>query len=274
MTVQWNMLAGAPDIGERFNQGFEAGRQRQAQSALGRAVQGDPRGMNVLAGLNPQAYMQLRQMGEQKQERGQAQQQQQQEQITRAAQTLGPIYQEMARLPYEQRRPYLQRIAPRLTARGIPESIIADYDPTDDNLQADIALSRERTQQQPTNIQREVEYYRSIGRPDMADQLLQRHAEGPPVVFDVTGDGAPDLVPRSYFNNAPAPSAAPAEVPVVNTPEEARNLPPGTEFQTPDGRRMRVPGAPQAQGGASPSGSQTFPAGLDWLTPIVRGLND
>jgi hypothetical protein len=39
--------------------------------------------------------------------------------------------------------------------------------------------------------------------------------------------------------------------PVVASPEEARRLPPGTEFRTPDGRVMRVPGG----AGASRAGS-------------------
>jgi hypothetical protein len=37
-----------------------------------------------------------------------------------------------------------------------------------------------------------------------------------------------------------------ADLPTVASPEEARNLPPGSEFRTPDGRVLRVPG-----GGAS-----------------------
>lgn len=37
---------------------------------------------------------------------------------------------------------------------------------------------------------------------------------------------------------------APRNVPTVASPEEARKLPPGTEFRTPDGRLLRVPGGP------------------------------
>lgn len=73
------------------------------------------------------------------------------------------------------------------------------------------------TEQHPTNIQREIEYYRSIGRNDLAQQLMENHAEGAPVLFDVTGDGVPDLVPRSYVRQqggaSPAPQVTPQSSP-------------------------------------------------------------
>lgn len=69
-------------------------------------------------------------------------------------------------------------------------------------------------------------------------------------VYGMYGDG-------SFANpgGAPAPAAALPSAPSgpvsVQSPEEARRLPPGTEFRTPDGRTMRVPG------GAAP-GQQPF----------------
>lgn len=44
------------------------------------------------------------------------------------------------------------------------------------------------------------------------------------------------------------------DIPTVASPEEARRLPPGSQFRTPDGRTMRVPGG---GGGNAPGG---FPA--------------
>lgn len=41
------------------------------------------------------------------------------------------------------------------------------------------------------------------------------------------------------------------DIPLVNSPEEARGLPPGTEFRTPDGRRLRVPGGTAGNGGGN-----------------------
>lgn len=45
-----------------------------------------------------------------------------------------------------------------------------------------------------------------------------------------------------------------ADIPVVASPEEARRMPPGSEFRTPDGRVMRVPGggSGNAAGGFRP----------------------
>lgn len=48
------------------------------------------------------------------------------------------------------------------------------------------------------NIQREVAYYRSIGRDDLAQQLLRRHAEGPPMALN-NGDGTYTIVPPSQI---------------------------------------------------------------------------
>lgn len=59
------------------------------------------------------------------------------------------------------------------------------------------------------------------------DAALQ---SGPPPEFTPGSPAAP-AAPA-----APAPAAAPGGIPVVSSPEEAAKLPPGTKFQTPDGR--------------------------------------
>lgn len=56
----------------------------------------------------------------------------------------------------------------------------------------------------PTEFQRNYEYLQRTN-PTAASDYLARQTESQPVVFDVNGDGAPDLVPRSYFNQQPAP---------------------------------------------------------------------
>lgn len=55
------------------------------------------------------------------------------------------------------------------------------------------------------------------------------------------------------YNSGVGASGGSGEIPTVATPEEAQRLPPGSQFKTPDGRILRVPG-----GGAS-NGTGGFP---------------
>jgi hypothetical protein len=244
MTVMWNALLNQEDPGRRFEAGVQQGRQRRGDRAFSRAVTGDPRGMPELARTNPQAYMQLQQFGEQKQNRAQGEQEAQRRQIAEAARALGPIYQQLAQMPYEQRRPYLQQVAPRLAARGIPEQMIAEYDPTDQNLQADIALSVQHGGEGFTLGEGQVRF----------DSTGRQIAQGPAPrtrYYPVAPGGR--LVPDPAQGGAATTVAPPA---------------PGT---VEDGYRFRggnpadpANWEPVSQGGASPSGSQTFPADGRW----------
>lgn len=64
---------------------------------------------------------------------------------------------------------------------------------------------KDETANQP-NIAKEVDYYRSLGRDDLAQQLLQHHAEGPPVMVE-NGDGTKTLYPRAMLGQtATAPT--------------------------------------------------------------------
>lgn len=73
------------------------------------------------------------------------------------------------------------------------------------------------------SIQREVDYYRSIGREDLAQQLLENHAEGAPVLFDVTGDGVPDLVSRAEVRRRTGQGGG-QPAPQTQTPEQLTAL--------------------------------------------------
>lgn len=57
---------------------------------------------------------------------------------------------------------------------------------------------------------------------------------------------------EAYNKGAGAPTS---DIPTVTSPEEAKRLAPGTQFKTPDGRLMRVPG------GAASDGGGNFPLG-------------
>lgn len=196
-------------------QAFGAGRQMAMQDREYRRVEGARSNVQRLASVGDYAGAQreaatagqfdwassLGQLDEHQQERALGE-----------AQAGGEAARAIRQLPPEQRATAFQQFAPLLRSRGFSDEELAAHsadlsDGALDNLigQADtvariLTAGWARSGGQPTNIQREVEYYRSIGRPDLAEQRLTNHAEGGPVLFDINGDGAPDLVPRSYFN--------------------------------------------------------------------------
>jgi len=181
MNIRWELLGPPVDIGARFNEGMERGRAMRIQgtqdSALA-ALAGDPTNQSALAGLtavNPALGMQVQNMALQREQltarRGIGQQaargdlsgarsaalgigdfdsakqlaamsEDQRKQLGETATVLTPIYRQLEEMPYEERKPFLASIAPRLAARGIPADVIAEYDPSDANLQADIALGK------------------------------------------------------------------------------------------------------------------------------------
>lgn len=61
------------------------------------------------------------------------------------------------------------------------------------------------TTEQPA-IAKEADYYRSIGRSDLADELLQRHAEGGPLIAN-NGDGTFTIVPQALVHGQQPPQA-------------------------------------------------------------------
>ena len=211
MAINWGILSNAlaSNPGQALQQGMEQGVTR---SALGAMVQNpnDPRAMNALAAFNPEAAfaMQGRQ-AQQRQMTGQAEEQElenRRNNIIMGASFLEGVTDEAGFQAARQRA-----ASAGIRLEGVPET----YDPNFVNqvrqtAQSLIAAHQRRSPQgQPPSIQREVEYLRSIGRNDLAEQRLQNFGEGAPVVFDVTGDGAPDLVPRSYFRQGqPVPQGS------------------------------------------------------------------
>lgn len=108
-----------------------------------------------------------------------------------------------------------------------------------------------RAPQQPTSFQRDYEFIRERN-PELAETYFRNQAEGSPVVFDMNGDGAPDLVPRSYFNQQ---GAGQDEVlPPPTRPGEIRN---GYRYRGgPVGEQSSWE---PVEGGAGGNRPQTFP---------------
>lgn len=132
MAANWNALMNAPNAGEAFTNAFNQARQRKQQEELMRMQVED---------RQEDRSMRREQFEAQREDRGLARQDAERQRVAAAAKTLSPVYEQMSKMPYEQRKAYLQSIAPQLQAHGIPAEMIASYDPTDQALQADIMLS-------------------------------------------------------------------------------------------------------------------------------------
>jgi hypothetical protein len=210
-------------------------RRQQLADLLPRAMGGEAKALQGLAGVDPEAYGRI-----------QTQQRQSSERSTEALSRIASV---VRRQPYEQRRAALQRMAPALSQYGITAEQLQSFDPTDEQLDAYVALSGQRDAA-PTDLQRNVDYYRSIGRNDLAEQYLTNRAD-PLVNMDINGDGLPDIAPRS---------AVTARINGGGAQPQAQEQT-ATNPQT--GQRIRL--NPQTgqwepiQGGASPNGSRPFP---------------
>jgi hypothetical protein len=104
-------------------------------------------------------------------------------------------------------------------------------------------------QEAQPNIAREVDYYRSIGRDDLAQQLLTRHAEGGPIVA-ANGDGTFQIIPRNVAQQG-QPQGQPQGGPQPGHVED------GYRFK---GGNPADPNAWEPMGGQTPQASGTFPA--------------
>lgn len=161
----------------------------------------------------------------------------------RHTQTLSRMAQAVRRLPYEGRRAAIQQLAPQLQQMGLTPQDIEGFDPSDQQLDAYIALGGQRGEQ-VSGMERDYEFIRQHN-PALADQYLRNRAEGSPVVAN-NGDGTFTIVPRSQIGGGqPAPQEHTATNP--QTGERLRLNPQTGQWEP-------------IHGGASPSnGSGNFP---------------
>lgn len=217
-------------------QEMEERQQQRAQLAdlLPRAMGGEAKALQGLAGVDPEAYSRIEARRQTQEERAR----------TALSRIAGRV---RTGFRYEDRRAALQRMAPTLAQFGVTAEQLAGFDPTDENLNVYETLGTEP--QNPTNLQREVEYMESR-RPGSGDRYLDNRAD-PLVQMDVNGDGIPDIAPRSYVTGrAGGTQPQPTE---------------RTAFNPQTGERIRFRLNPQTQqwepvqGGASQPGSRPFP---------------
>jgi hypothetical protein len=154
-------------------------------------------------------------------------------------------------VPYEQRRGALQQLAPQLQQMGIAPDEIAGFDPSDQQLDAYIALGgqqQQRPQAAPSGIQ-EYEYAKGQGYGGSYMDFLE--GKRGPIVAN-NGDGTFTLIPRSMGGGGQPQSGGQAPRP-LSSKAEYDALPPGSEYIAPDGSRRRKGGqAPQASGRFQP----------------------
>jgi hypothetical protein len=288
MNIQWDLLR-PTDVGAMFNEGVQRGRATRIQgtqdSALA-ALARDPSNQSALAGLtsvNPVLGAQMDEMTRQRRVRSgladaydpttgridpamarnayvsggdiegamgfDAQQAKLREQLSEAHQEqfkLGAALLKDVKdeAGYQQARAAAQRMGMDLSE--IPEA----YDPNyvDQVLRIGAALSKPSGT--TPNIQKEVDYYRGIGRNDLAEQLLERHAEGPPLLVRNPDDNTIEVYSGAAAR--PSRSVPQGEASLRAQAEEAIRA--GADPAAVNARLEEM-----LRGGAGQSGPATFP---------------
>jgi hypothetical protein len=234
MAVQWGLGLPQPNAISGFMQGLELGRRYRRENALlavqQRQVdqQQETReaqvrvGKHIGAGDLSGARVQAAQSGDLDLVTAvNRMTDAQRAEVARQAQVLAPVYDQLSRIPYEQRRAQLDQIAPRLAQMGIPPESIASYDPTDENLQIDRALGRRISN--PTSMQQNYEWLRQQN-PAAADAYIRRQTEPLPryvtrpdgsvvMIAPNAGQGDDDEWEYTPPQGGPAPAAGPDTFP-------------------------------------------------------------
>jgi hypothetical protein len=139
-------------------------------------------------------------------------------------------------LPYNQRKAAIQNDAGTLQALGLKPDQLANFDPSDQNLNQIIAQS--------FDVERMAQF--------VQPKLVPVTQGGSVTAFN------PDGTQQTVYESptVQGPGGVPYErppamknLPTVQTPEDAAKLPPGSQFRLPDGRIGTVPGG--AGGNAS-----------------------
>jgi hypothetical protein len=194
MSVQWNALMSAPNPGEAFANAYQQGIQQREQ-----------REMRQQAMQEHQEDREFRRT-QMTQQAAMRQTEAHREKIIGGAKIFREAKRRNPNLPDEQ---VYASIMPILAQAGIDTSTLPPPGSPDvkQYLQGVLTLADawapEKEPAQP-NIAKEVDYYRSIGRDDLAQQLLTRHAEGGPIVA-ANGDGTFQIIPRNVATKPSGP---------------------------------------------------------------------
>lgn len=203
-------------------------RDQQLSDLLPRAVQGDQAALQGVASVDADTYMKVRAfLAKSGDATG--------EMAKKKYEAAGPLLVRMKAIPYEQRRAFIQQAAPVLMANGWRPEELAQFDPSD---QAIDSLGTAMM---------------TIGQV-LDSQKISWHPIGEQGAFATDAMGNPTGAGNPFAGGAAPASQGSSGPRMVSSPEEAKRLPPGTPFRTPDGRIMRVPGggSGNAAGGFRP----------------------
>ncbi len=203
--VNWALGLQGSDPGQAFANAFHAGQQQKQQEAQRQALAAlamnpnDPNAQAAAAQFDPHAVMQARTQG---QEQQQALIEHHRDNVIKGAQLI-------RQLNPQDDATWQQALAIAQQAGIDTSEVPPHFDPQ--YVQGITALADTfapaRQEGQP-NIAKEVAYYRSIGRDDLAQQLLQNHAN--PMVPINNGDGTITLArPPMMAGNAPTQGGPP-----------------------------------------------------------------
>lgn len=149
---------------------------------------------------------------------------------------LADVLEDIQRVPADQRQAYIASVAPRLESIGIGGDRLGTLDLSD------------------AGLGREIGTARAIANSRSRDQSRYRTVDG--VVIDerrLARGERPDVYTSPFINVGgslyarPAAPSAPQNLPRVSTPQEASQLPPGSQFIDPNGNVRTVPGGPSQQ---------------------------
>jgi hypothetical protein len=243
--IQWGLLD--PNA---YQRGYETGRKpfdelaaTRKQNALEAAMRGyalnpdDPNTVNALAYVDPRLAIQARQ---QQAAAAQAKQAKDTALIATLARdakdpaSFDAAVDQVVQMGYPQAAQFKGRFSPELRSALMAAGGVKDDTPA-----------------QP-NIAKEVDYYRSIGKPELAEQLLQRHAEGPPMVVE-NPDGTRTVYPRGTLGQPgpKGPASAPGGGPPPGTVEDGYRFKGGDPARSENWELIGGP-TPRASGGFLP----------------------
>lgn len=261
--ANWNILMGgvqphqvAAGVAQGFQIGQEQRRQRDLQDAM-RQYATKPDDRNALLGVSQiDPELGIRLGAQQEQRRGQ-QQKAQLAELERHRDNIVAGARIIRQINPQDEASWQQTRALAAQAGIALDEVPASFDPqyVQNLVKLADALSPQREGGQPPNIQREVDYYRSIGRPELADQLLVRHAEGPPLTVrneDGTITILPPATTRPSLASPVAPQAGQAD-PATLRAQADEAIRAGADPAAVNARLEQM-----LKGGAGQSGPQTF----------------
>lgn len=270
MSIDWSLIGQPVDIGAHFREGYEHGqqerRQREAQGALAALVR-DPTNVeaqNALASFDTGYATQLiGQRGEaaHKQQIGRiltnpdlnASRQEAREmgdvdllkqidgleanhkkQLSDMYKAAAPIAYQALKLPYEQRKAYIESVRPELSASGWTDELLNNFDPTDEGLTAVVhsnmtveqAMGRDKVDYKEVGPGARLVPFDSTGRPMTSDAGGSRTAGMTTPGMQTTpgfGAGHPAVPDGSGVFNPKLPSGA-TVTSGYRTPEHNRDV--------------------------------------------------